>query len=220
MEENSQKVIYDDNNFNELISDLKTLTTFSGIASWDKEAEFEIERILKAISEFDNEMSRQTQTLEQHKQAKSEKSFLGRMFSGNKEQSELELLIDKYDHFKITLGKMASQLQESIDFTPNTPEDQKALLKELRQRKKELQVEKREVTAAMKAVKTGARQESADAGKVFGLYYDSKVAASQRRYIRYEKEAALRPHEDAKSAIERQIIQTDRDILWAEKFRE
>jgi len=72
----------------------------------------------------------------------------------------------------------------------------------------------------MKAVRTGARQQSAQAGRVFGVFYDSKVAASDRRSIRYAKEATLRPHEDAKAAIERQLVQTDRDILWAEKFNQ
>ena len=37
-------------------------------------------------------------------------------------------------------------------------------------------------------------------------------------YFRYHKEVALRPPEDAKTAIELQLIQVDRDILWAEKF--
>ena len=72
----------------------------------------------------------------------------------------------------------------------------------------------------MKVVRTGARQQSAQAGRVFGVFYDSKLAASERRSIRYSKESILRPHEDAKTAIERQLVQIDRDILWAEKFKE
>ena len=220
MEEHTQKVSYDDRNFGKLMSDFKTLATFSAIASWDSQTQLEIERILGVIRDLDNEISRQTQALEKFRQSKSEKSFMGRLFTSDKEEKESLQLVEKYNQYKATLGKMASQLQESIDFTPNTPEEQKTLLKELRQRKKELQVEKREVAAAMKAVRTGARQQSAQAGRVFGVFYDSKLAASERRSIRYSKESTLRPHEDAKTAIERQLVQIDRDILWAEKFKE
>lgn len=219
MEESSQKISYDDGNFGKLTSDFRTLATFSAIASWDRQAQMEIERITGVIRELDIEVSRQTQILEGVRKSKSEKSLIGRLFSSGKEEKELLQLVEKYNQYKATLGKMASQLQESIDFTPNSPEEQKTLLKELRQRKKELQVEKREIAAAMKAVRTDARQQSAQAGRVFGVFYDSKVAASERRSIRYAKETTLRPHEDAKAAIERQLVQIDCDILWAEKFK-
>jgi len=224
MEENSQEVSYDDKNFNRLISECKSLTTFSAIASWDKEAQLEIERILKVIPGLDTEISRQRQAIEKYKQSQSEKSFVARLFNSNKEEKESEQLIEKYNQYKIALDTMASQLQESIDFTPNTLEDQKALLKELRQRKKELQVEKRAAAAAMKAIRADARQEGVHAGIVDGFfggrYYDSKTGAAERRQIRFAKEAKLGPHESIKASIDRQLIQIDRDIIWAEKFKE
>ncbi len=101
---------------------------------------------------------------------------------------------------------MASDMQEVMDFSPTSSEEQKVLLKELRQPKKELQVEKREVAARMKAIRTEARQQSVHAGKVFLGSYDSKLGENQRRQIRYSKESALRPQEDAKAAFERQLL--------------
>ena len=219
MEERSQKVNYDDGNFRELMAQFRTLSTFAAIESWDRQAQTEVERILSVIRGLEIEIAQQAQTIEQLRQSKSEKSLVGRLLSSRKEEKEITQHIEKYHEYKTTLGKIASQLQESIDFTPNSPEEQKVLLKELRQRKKELQVEKREIVATMKAVRTDARQQSAQAGRVFGVFYDSKMAASERRSIRYSKESALRPHEDAKAAIERQLVQVKRDILWAEKFK-
>ena len=221
METNVQKLVYEDGNFKKLTADFKTLSTFSGIATWDSQAQSEIETITRVIQNLTVEISTQTRALDAIKQEKSEKSFVGRLFSGNKAQTEVEKLMGTYEHYKTVLEKMVNQLQESIDFTPNSPDEQKILIKELKQRKKELQMEKKEVAAAMKAVRTDARQQSAKAGMALGgLFYNSKAAASQRRGIRYQKEAILRPHEDAKTAIDRQIVQVDRDILWAEKFRE
>jgi vacuolar-type H+-ATPase subunit I/STV1 len=219
MEEHSQRINYDDGNFREFMAQFRMLSTFAAVESWDRQAQTEVERILGVIRGLDMEMAQQAQTVEQLRQSKSEKSLMGRLLSSGKEEKELTQRIEKYREYKTTLGKMASQLQESIDFTPNSPEEQKVLLKELRQRKKELQVEKREIAATMKAVRTDARQQSAQAGRVFGVFHDSKLAAIERRSIRYSKESALRPHEDAKATIERQLVQVDRDILWAEKFQ-
>ena len=159
------------------------------------------------------------EALEQAKQAHAEKPFLSRMFSGRKTEKETSQFVEQCQGHKATLEAMASQMQEAIDFSPNSPEEQKALLKELRQRKKELRLEKREVLADMKAIRDEAPRRSAKAGKGFLGTYDPKLAAQERRRIRYEKKAALRPYEGTKAAIERQITQIDRDILWAERFR-
>lgn len=119
----------------------------------------------------------------------------------------------------LVLKKRAPELQELVDFTPNSPEEQKTLLAELRLQKKELQLKKRELAAAMKAIRVDARQKSSEAGVVFGVFYDRSTAAHQRRHIRYRKEAALKPHEGEKEAVERQLLQIDRDIMWVERFR-
>jgi len=62
-------------------------------------------------------------------------------------QALLKQVKNELDHL---LGK----LQEAIDFTPNSATEKKTLLKKLGQRKKELQIEKREITARMRAIST------------------------------------------------------------------
>jgi len=110
-----------------------------------------------------------------------------------------------------------SSRSRKIDFTPNSLKEQKVLLKELRAQKKELQLQKREITATIKAIRREARTQSVHAGQIL-FSYNSKSAAIQRRQIRYKKEAKLRPHEDAMTAIERQLLQIDKDIFWVESF--
>jgi hypothetical protein len=112
---------------------------------------------------------------------------------------------------------MAEKLQEAIDFTPNSPTEQKLLLKELRQRKKELQLQKREVAASAKQIREEARLKSVHAGRFLGIY-NSKLASIERRSIRYRREALVAPNEDVKVSIDRQILQIDKDILWVERF--
>jgi hypothetical protein len=219
-EEPARGIYYNDDNYRALMVEYKRLSTFAEVSSWDQRAQAEVDKIIIVIRNLDNEITQQSVELEQVTKAHSEKSFLNRMFSGHKAEKDIAQLIEKCRSHKMTLAELASHLQEATDFTPNSLQEQKALLKELRERKKELQFEKREVATAMKAIRTEARQQSAQAGRVFGIFYDSKVAASQRRRIRYAKESALRPQEDTKSAIERQIAQVDREILWAERFHE
>lgn len=211
---------YELNNFTSLMTEYKGLLTFEQVAVWDQRANIEAENIVNAIQRVDSRRADLSRSLEQSKQERAEENFITRLFSGRKTEKALEQLAEHLSQYKTSLEGMASQLQEAIDFTPNSPGEQAALLKELKARKKELQIEKREVAAEMKAIRTGATKQSAEAGMLFGgVIYDRKIAANQRRGIRYEKEATLRPHENAKTAIERQMLQVDRDILWVEKFK-
>jgi len=208
---------YNAKNFQALMAEYKGLRTFADVAAWDQRASAEVEVMVSAIRELDGKSAAASRKFEQAKKERAQKDFISRLFAGKALEQSYAQLMQNYGAYKIGLEGWASQLQEAIDFTPNSLEEQKSLLKELKARKKELQVEKREATAAMKAIRTDARKQSANAGTT-GIFYNPKSASYERRHIRYQKEAALHPHEDTKAAVERQLIQVDRDILWAEKF--
>jgi hypothetical protein len=205
---------YNAKNFHALMTEHKGLLTFTDVASWDQRASAEVEQIVNAIQDADEKSADVSRKLEQVKKEHAEKNFIARLFSSQRLAKSLSRLILNYSIHKMGLDGLASQLQEARDFTPNSPEEKTSLLKELNVRKKELQVEKSELAAAKRAIRTDARKQNAHVG----IRYSSKLAASERRSIRYKKEAALRPLEDAKTAIERQLIQVDHDILWAERL--
>ena len=48
--------------------------------------------------------------------------------------------------------------------------------------------------------------------------YNSKIAARERRRIRYQRDAQLKPNEAKKAALERQILQIEKDILSIKRF--
>lgn len=118
------------------------------------------------------------------------------------------------------LRSMADELAERIDMTPNDRAAQRELLRELRADKKELQLRKREIRQAAAQVRREARAASAGAGMRGFIIptYDRKLAAVQRRRIRREAEAQLRPHESELDAIERQLLALDRRIAWLSRF--
>ena len=86
------------------------------------------------------------------------------------------------------------------------------MLTEFRQRRKELQIEKRSLDSQMTGIRVEARRKTA--------YTDpGKSGTWSRRQIRLEKEAALGPHETEKAGVVRQIVYLDRLITWLERFK-
>ena len=181
------------NKFQHLMTEFNSLSTFADVEQWDKEAELEIISINNQILQLERQLNKYQDIL----------CFRSR-----------ECFNAKYI---LTLEERANKLQEAIDFTPKSPSEQKLILKELRAHKKELKLQKREVTANVKAIRRDARIQSVHAGRRF-FSYDSKWAAIERRGIRKEKEAKLRPHEDAITTIESKLLQIDKDIFWVESF--
>ncbi|MGF1933298.1 MAG: hypothetical protein RM347_002705 [Nostoc sp. ChiQUE02] len=185
-----------ESNYTKVMLDFQGLYTFSEVSEWENNAGITIQRIMNSIQNLETEIASHKDILNQWKINELQKKHIS------------------------VLENMAEKLQEAIDFTPNSSKEQKALLKELRHQKKELQLQKREVTANMKAIQANARSRNVYAGRGFLGIYNSKLAAYERRRIRYQKEADLNPSEDIKAAIERQIMQIDKDILWVERFSE
>jgi hypothetical protein len=219
-------VRYDDGNYTQLLQGFESLTTFAAAVDWDVRAQIEVERIADVLRQLEQSIGEQKEAQERVKQAHAQKSFFQRTFGGRDEEREIAKRLEQWGGFQDRLGDMTDKLQESMDFTPTSKEEQRALIKELRQRKKELQLEKREVNLEMRAIRDKSRASSVKSdANLMGFRLGSggttsKVAAWQRRQNRYSRQAALRPHEDAKAAIERQIVEVDKNILWAERFKE
>ncbi|AFZ57146.1 hypothetical protein H6G54_09985 [Anabaena cylindrica FACHB-243] len=184
-----------ESNYMEMMCDFKNLSTFQQVEEWDKKAQAKIEELINIANNLETEVTQNNKILDY-------------LIMGIKEQ------------YIVFLASIVEKLQEFIDFTPNSPKEQKILLKELKQQKKELQLQKRELIANMRSIQADSRSRSIYAGRDFLGIYNSKLAAHERRRIRYQKEKALRPSEDMKVAIDRQILQIDKDIIWVEKFSE
>lgn len=209
---------YSADSYNSLMAEFKDLSTLTEASEWDQRAQAEVDRINNVVSGLKGKLAEKTKVLELMQKERNGKPFLSRMFASKKPEQEISQEIDQLHKSISNLLEMGDTLNDAIDFTPNSPEEKKALLAELRIHKKELGADKREVALNMSAIRADARQKNADIdGRTS---YDSKSAARDRRQIHYEKEAALQPHEDAKAAIERQIIQVEKDILRVEKFIE
>ena len=191
------------NNFEMLMSEFKNLTTFVEIINWKKKAELEILNINSLVIQIDNEIC-------QYQKLFSSQHFNNVYF---------KLAIDKINsEYKVPLINMIEEIKKTMYFVPKSHDENQNLLKELKDKKKELQIQKREFTINMREIRRKARVESVNAGKIL-FRYNSKIAARERRGIRSHKEAQLRPYEDAVTAIERQLLQIDKDIIWLESLK-
>lgn len=138
--------------------------------------------------------------------------FLRRFFSSQDEQKRLAAELGALRHELGTLEFLEKQFGLVIDFTPDSEADLTMLVKALRLRKKQVQADKRTVAAQMADIRTEARQRTgASAGVSWGKW--------ERREIRWEKEAALRPHESEKAALARQMLELDHLLGWLERFK-
>jgi peptidoglycan hydrolase CwlO-like protein len=209
---------YNEANYNSLMAEFKDLSTLTEASEWDQRAQAEVDRINNVVSDLKEKLAQRTKELAQMQNDRNAKPIFSRIFASKKPEQEISQEIAQVQTSISHLMEMGDTLRDSIDFTPNSPAEKKALLAELRIHKKELEADKREVALTMNAIRAEARQKNADIdGRAS---YDSKSAAQDRRQVHYEKEAALQPHEDTKAAIERQILQVEKDILRVEKFLE
>jgi hypothetical protein len=202
----------------ELSSRFEKLTTFEEAARWDADA-FAVVRLFEqyrdAVAGF---RSSEQQALQEANAARGTLPFFKRLFASRRTEKSREANIKQADKGTASVETAISQLFELADRTPACKAEQKEMLSELRLLKKELTTEKRSVNEAMRIIRTQARQNMATwTGVQRG--FTGSVARLERMQIRHQKEGALSPHEDAKAAIERQLIEMERRINWVSRFK-
>lgn len=199
-----------DENLQELLTGILSLSVFADVREWSERAEVEVEQIKSYIRALDIENARDAQSLEKLKYERSKK-MLGGLLGGSKEEKELSQRIEERRTSKSGLTKAINQLQDVIDFTPKSLEEKQSLLTELRGRKRMLQEKKREITQVVRGPRLNRAPEP-ETDTVFS------AATRERRQARYDREAELKPGETTIASLTRQIEQAERDIQWVEKF--
>lgn len=201
-----------DEELQELLTDMLALSTFADVQEWGSRAVIEIERLKGFTHELDEEIAHITQSLEKLTYERSKK-ILGGLLGGSKEEKELSQQLEDRKTARNGLSKAVNQLQEVLDFTPRSLEEKQSLLAELRGRKRKLQEEKREITQVVRGPRLNRPPEPIEE-EVFS------AAVRERRKARYQREAELKPGETTVAALTRQIEQTERDIEWVEKLEQ
>jgi hypothetical protein len=239
--------------YDALATELTGLSTCEALVDWERRAKEEADGLRLAVenanAQIEPVLKERADLLESLDRAKfefSQRPFLKRIARDHSAEEAIKARISVLDqwissaHSEIAqFEKLSNQLSKIVDFVaeigPRTLADKSQILSRLRQQKKELQIQKRELTTKMTAMRRIVRDASATAGKrgFFGVtgtfgdgkssdglaWYDPSLAAGQRRAIRAVKEDALRPLESEKTDIEQRILALDRHILFVEQFK-
>ena len=195
----------------DLAHSVQTLTSIEEIIEWDKNATAEIEQLKTHVHNIEGKQQQISSTIIVEKQKHEAKPFFSKLLDSEKNK---KLLLERHKRLSESrkmIEKTIEDLSNAIAFTPDSVDDVKELIKECRNSKKELKIQKKTINSAMSTIRVEARQRSVNT-----LY--GKYGKWDRRMIQLNKESALQPQETKKTAIERQIIKLDQLELWLERF--
>ena len=194
-----------------LANTLKNLHSFNEVAEWNQKATAEVETLHSILTALEGKQKIVVQGLSQDRQERAAKPFLQQLFAGRKEQKRWLAEQSRLAREKSQIENLIDQFESAIDFSPRSPVELIKLLKECKQQKEELIIEKKAVNEQMSSIRMDARQQTANTN--YGKY-----GKGDRRRIRLNKEAALRPQDNQKKDIERQVTELDQTIVWLERF--
>lgn len=196
-----------------------SLSAFAEVAKWDSIASEQAGKLSHVCSRLEQGIHALTAEFEAAKLAHSRQQFFRRIFTTSP-AIEVQERIENLKAFADKAERLLDLLHAKIEFSPNDIASKKALLAELRQRKKELQLEKKQLSLTMQTIRSSARQQSANAPySALGILGGRKVTALQRQAIRHAKEQAVAPHEQEKARIDWEMTQIDELVLWLERIR-
>jgi chromosome segregation ATPase len=202
---------YNTANASLLATAIKNLRSFDEIAEWDKKAMAEVEALHSILKAIEGKQQMAIQGISQEQQEHNAKSFLTKLVDRRKELKRWLTEQSRLAREKAQIENVIDQFESAIDFMPDSLEELKELLEQCKQQKIELLIEKEAVNAQMASIHDDAKQQTANTN--YGKY-----GKGDRRRIRLNKDAALRPQDDQKTAIERQITELDQTIVWLERF--
>lgn len=203
---------YDTGNATALAQAIKSIRDFDKIATWDRIAMVEVDKIHRAIEAIEARRREAGTAYRQAQSARLEKGFLARAFASKEEETRLSAEQDRLGGEVEQLEALARRLQTLVEFTPGSIDEVDRLREEIRQRKKELQLKKRMAGTEATQVRTEARRQTATTAP-------GKWGTYDRRQIRLDKESALRPLEAERTALERRIAMLDQLDTWLERFK-
>jgi hypothetical protein len=203
------------------LQQFEALRTYAAVPPWDRRAAELADALKGAAVQTMVAVDRATQEADLLQAARMKRFFLVRLFISKRPELAKRAEAARANYLFQGLESLLKKLLECIDYTPSNDKERKALLKELRLERKELRLEKRDVNAIKRDIHRSAKEASAQAGQVRGwLYesYNSTLATVERREIRRDRYSSLAPFEDKARAIEWQLREVERRLLWVERF--
>lgn len=206
------------NKVNELISKVNEIDSFESVVQWDNNAK----EMLTNLSNYENTLKDEKNSLEKKMIALIEeqgKSFFSKLMNNKKDEIqkinfELSSINSKFNLIK----GLERDLNFWIQITPDDKNEKTTMINELKEVKKDLAIQKKELRLAIKETNKNARVSNSKAINQRG-FTSYKLVAFQQAVSRSKKELELAPLEDQLKQIEHNELQYDKVIRFLEKIK-
>jgi chromosome segregation ATPase len=188
------------------------LATFHEAIGWHSDVAALIRLLDQFCSEVTSYRSHQEESAKQVEAERSSLTLLKRTFASRSDEKQYKENINSADKTISSIESAKNHLQDLMDRTPRNKTEQSQMIQALKQHKKELTTEKKAINEGMRQTRIKARQDMTSWTGVSGKGFVGSVARYERVRIRNQKENALAPKEDAKTIIEKQVIEIDKNI--------
>jgi hypothetical protein len=202
----------------QLSESLLSVSTYAAATEWIQKVAGETSALPNTLAAFDQMIAAELANLGQEKRSFEQQSFIQRTFGNHDSLDADSQRISTLRKQREQLAQLVEGMQQRTELVPDSQAKRDLILKTIRVQMKELKIRKKEAGLAMTEIKQGARVASEGAGVSWIGFYNSTLAARQRRGIRHGKEEALQPYEDAKDFVDRQLIALEKQIIWLESF--
>lgn len=204
-------------NIDDLNARFERLRTYQEAAEWDRDAE----AVVRALEGFRGYITEKKagflQALETQQAERKNLPTLKRL-GKDTEGGRLRKDIAGLEEGLASIDPAIEVVRTKADLTPTSPREQKALVAFLKTEKKELAIQKREITSNIRDAQSSHRRRVASVTGIRGSGVIGSVARLERVSARMERERSLAPLEDQRRILERQINDIDRRLAWFSAF--
>lgn len=190
------------------------ITTLADAQAWCIGAQEVVTFLETGRKVLDNLIEDQVVQLSNLRSKAKQENALGWLFRSKEEKGKAKQMASVTANRDDLLFAIDS-IQQKLRLTPNSAEQRGQFLNGLRITLKELQLEKRSVSAAIRDIRADARRKSANAPYSIVTPLVGSVA-ERRKQVRLVKEVQIGPLEKKRADLEAQIIHNQKQVLWLE----
>lgn len=211
-------LVSDHNNLSDLMNRTDSLSTYGDVNVWENDASNLIAHFQSKKSQLENAIRLIEIENNRLEEEYNGLSFFKKLGASKSEISENTKKIENSRKGISIIDGSINKLQTLIDLFPNSPEEKKEFLEELKLTKKELQLQKREINQTIRETRANARVKMASIPTGGGKYIGT-FNRMNRASIRLNKEFSVKENENSKEQIEAKLIAIDRIILQISKIK-
>ncbi len=204
-----------------LSSSVYTSKTFRSLQAWDDEAEKTVAELESLLPDL---IARRDMAHALYAEKRAEwksKGYFRTLFRSSNPPVEEARALHSIEDTADAMQAQTRTLLELMDMTPNNDQERNAFIKSVRLGIEELQLQERELATSVRRSNQAACQMTLDA--TTSLWNLTKTGRMMKRMekvgVRSAKQQSSVPLHDERTRLERQIIEFERVVAWAQSLQ-